>query len=253
MSNRRFPLKTLLLITSLVVLVCPMTLEAQGTLFVEGDNVGIGTPAPLRRLEVDATGDVQANVVRLVRDGVLRYRLENSEVGAAWDFTNDSFGQFAIQKVGVPKNIFTVNGNGRIAIGCNIPDHAFVLSPGPSCGTTPRSWMEPGDTMFSTSSSRTVKTNLVPLDGAGILDKMAVVDVYTYDFVNGPENRIGLLAEEFHQIFGRGSETELSGSEVQMALWLGVKALSDQNAELKQQNRELQQRLERVEKVLLAE
>lgn len=239
----------------MLLLALPLVAFGQGTLFVEGDNVGIGTPTPLRKLDVDATGDAQANLVRLVRDGVLRYRLENSAVGAAWDFTNDSFGQFAIQKVGIPKNLVAVTGSGggRLAIGCNIPDHSFVISPGPNCGATPRSWIDAGDTMFSITSSRSVKENLRPVDARGVLEKMKAVQVYTYDFIDGPEDRLGLVAEEFHQIFGRGSETELNGAEVQMALWLGVDELSEKNAELEKKNHELQQRLERLEEFLLPE
>jgi len=54
------------------------------------------------------------------------------------------------------------------------------------------------------------------------------------------KNKIGLIAEDFHTIFERGSDKQLSGQEIQMALWLAVQ-------ELKTENDELRQRLELLE------
>ena len=38
-------------------------------------------------------------------------------------------------------------------------------------------------------------------------------------------NNIGLIAEDFHTIFGNGPETQISTREVEMALWLGEQQL----------------------------
>lgn len=204
---------------------------SQGTLFVEGDNVGIGTPTPEVRLHIDNSGG-DANVVRLVRDGVLRYRLQNTAVGQSWDFNNDGSGSFAVSRVGTGKNEFSVNTSGNVAIGCNSADHDLVISPGPNCAETPRSWVDAGSTSFSTSSSRSIKENLEPIGAAGIIEKLQSIPVYGYDFIDGPKDRIGLVAEDFHQIFGRGSDKEISGQEVTMALWLAVQELSARVEEL---------------------
>jgi hypothetical protein len=204
----------------------------QGTLFVEGDNVGIGTPTPAVRLHIDATG-ADSNMVRLVRDGAIRYRLENTAVGASWDFNNDGAGNFAISRLGTGGPELSLNAAGRLGLGCGPPDHDFVISPGPSCLATPRSWIDAGSTSFSTSSSRTLKENLAWLEPQGVLDKVRAIPVYEYDFIDGPTDRIGIMAEDFHQIFERGSEKELSGHEMTMALWLAVQELSAQVEELK--------------------
>lgn len=197
----------------------------QGTLFVEGDNVGIGVATPAVRLHIDNTGG-DSNVVRLVRDGVLRYRLENTAAGISWDFNNDGSGSFAVSRVGTGKNELSINTAGNMALGCNSADHDFVISPGPNCAATPRSWIDAGSTSFSTSSSRSIKENLSQLAGEGIVEKIRDVPVYEYDFIGGPKDRIGIMAEDFHQIFGRGSDKELSGHDVTMALWLAVQELS---------------------------
>jgi hypothetical protein len=82
------------------------------------------------------------------------------------------------------------------------------------------------------SSSRSVKENVATIAVPSILEKVAGVPVYTYDFINGSKNRMGLMDEDFHQIFGRGSDKLLDSGEVQMALWLAIQELTARNKEL---------------------
>ncbi|MBU4348676.1 tail fiber domain-containing protein [Candidatus Parcubacteria bacterium] len=98
-----------------------------------------------------------------------------------------------------------------------------------------------GEATFTTGSSRTYKENINPVFVDNILDKISKIPVNTYDFK--PElcndtddkckNKIGLIAEDFHVIFERGDEKQLSGDEVRMALWLAVQELKAENEELK--------------------
>jgi hypothetical protein len=44
---------------------------------------------------------------------------------------------------------------------------------------------------------------------------------------------MGLIAEDFHTVFERGNEKYIDGQDVQMALWLAVQKLTEQNKELK--------------------
>ena len=80
-----------------------------------------------------------------------------------------------------------------------------------------------------------------PLDKEDILDKIADIPVSCFDFkpshcADGEncKNRMGLIAEDFHTIFQRGSEKEIKGQEVQMALWMAVRHLYARNKELSQ-------------------
>lgn len=124
----------------------------------------------------------------------------------------------------------------NVGIGCDGPGSDLVVGgTASSCATAPWSRINAGDANWTGSSSRTFKENLSPVQVPDILEKMAGVGVYTYDFIKGPKDRIGLMAEDFHQIFGRGSDKEIDGSEVEMALWLAVKELTGQNRELNEQ------------------
>ncbi|MEM6797275.1 MAG: tail fiber domain-containing protein, partial [Acidobacteriota bacterium] len=100
--------------------------------------------------------------------------------------------------------------------------------------------MTGGDTTFTIVSTREAKENFGIVQDAEILEKIAGIDVFTYDYIDGPDNRLGLIAEDFHRVFGRGSDKTLSGQEVQMALWLAVQ-------ELTAQNKALAERLEQIE------
>ena len=120
--------------------------------------------------------------------------------------------------------------------GCQDPDHDLIIGgTGAGCNTGTFSEIDAGEVQFDISSSRSIKQNLVPVEVENILERIEGVDVYTYDFIDGKTDRIGLMAEDFHQIFGRGSDKMLSGHEVQLALWLAVQELAEQNTELRRE------------------
>jgi len=139
--------------------------------------------------------------------------------------------------------------DGNVGIGTTSPDHDLEI------GTGTYSEIDAGEAQFTTGSSRTYKENIEPVYIDNILDKIAEVPVNTYDF--RPElcndsddkckNKIGLIAEDFHVIFERGSDKQLNGNEVQMALWLGIQELKAENNELKFKNQQILNRLELLE------
>ena len=75
-----------------------------------------------------------------------------------------------------------------------------------------------------------MKENLDTVKVDGILEKISNVDVYTYDYIDGPKDKLGLMAEDFHEVFKRGSDETINGQEVQMALWLAVQELQKLSA-----------------------
>jgi hypothetical protein len=79
-----------------------------------------------------------------------------------------------------------------------------------------------------------MKQNLELVSVPNLLDRIARVGVYEYDFITGPKNRVGLMSEDFHEVFGRGPDEVIDGNEVQMALWMAVQQLIAQNKELQE-------------------
>jgi len=121
-----------------------------------------------------------------------------------------------------------VVSNTGVGIGTASPSAQLAIVNGVSSST-----INAGSATFTTASSRTFKDNIEPVQAANILEKIQAIPVVTYDFKNGgPKNVMGLIAEDFHQIFERGDDKHINGQEVEMALWMAVQKLTAQNKEL---------------------
>jgi hypothetical protein len=131
-----------------------------------------------------------------------------------------------------PKSLLLNQNGGAIGIACNAPTSQLVIASASGCAN-PSSSINAGATQFTAASSRTFKENIAPVETKNILDKIEAIPVVTYDFKgNGPKDRMGLIAEDFHTVFERGSDKYIDGQEVQMALWLAVQQLTEKNKEL---------------------
>ena len=132
----------------------------------------------------------------------------------------------------------TIRGDsGNVGIGTPSPGSQLVIANG---GTT--SSINAGAAQFTVGSSRTFKENIAPVEACDILTKIETVPVVTYDFRNnGPKDRMGLIAEDFYKVFGRGDDKHIDGQDVQMALWLAVQKLTAENKELKDRLDKLEQ------------
>jgi hypothetical protein len=214
------------------------------SLVVRNGNVGVGMTSPPEELSVKSDGT--ANDVVIVQasgstNNIFRVR-ENANQSGLFSVFNDTAGEIIR---------FTGDAGGRVAIGCAGPGADLDIAdnaPGATCSTAAtRSFINAGSTTFTASSSRTIKENLTPLAAEGILEKVAAIPVYHYDFIEGPDDNIGLMAEDFHQIFRRGSDKLLSGQDIEMALWLSVQELAERNARLSDANQGLAAHLSRIE------
>ena len=186
-------------------------------------SVGINQASPNGNAKLDVNG-----AIRL--PGVTYPTTDNG----AW-ITNESGAGLALQsagtlrlKTGGTTDRVTVDASGNVGIGTGSPGSQLVIANG---GTT--SSINAGSTTFTVASSRTFKDNIEPIDVPDLLTKMQAVPVVTYDFKdNGPKDRLGLIAEDFHTIFGRGDDKHINGQEVEMALWMAVQKLTAENKAL---------------------
>ncbi len=203
----------------------------------DGD-VGMGTTSPGAQIHVSDTASVN---LRLEGDSAGFQLIDvngPTNEGVAQQFVNA--GEWRLRGVDDALALETVPGivvdlgNGNVGLNCTSAPAADLVvgdASGACTGGT-RSQMNAGDAQFTVPSSRTYKENLVAVETGDILEKITGIDVYSYDYINGPKERLGLMAEDFHQIFGRGSDKLLNGQEVQMALWLAIQELTAKVSEL---------------------
>lgn len=228
------------------------------SLFIAGNgNVGLGTSTPVVRLDVKVNASA-AGAGRIQNSSATGYSGWEylGETGAAISYVGlvNSSKRFQISTIYDYPIVLITNGwerlridsDGDVGISCDTPASDLVIASSFGCNP-PSSSINAGSTSFTASSSRTIKEKLSPVEIPDILEKMAGVGVYTYDFIGGPKERIGLMAEDFHQIFQRGSDKLLDGQEVEMALWLAVQELTAQNKKLAAQNKEISERLAELE------
>jgi hypothetical protein len=210
-------------------------------------NVGVGTASPVALLDVrgaNAHAYVGSNTTDYIGAAQTGYGATN---GTEKLFFAIQTGLTFLGSVSSTNLSFitnnqtraTITNAGNFGIGTPSPGAQLVVANG---GTT--SSLNAGDAQFTVASSRTFKENIEPVETCNILDKIENVPVVTYDFRNnGPKDRIGLIAEDFHQIFGRGDDKHINGQEVQMALWLAVQQLTAQNKQLQERLNTLESQL----------
>lgn len=233
---------------TLPMLVVAAGAAAQGdVVFIQGDKVGVGTSTPGARVDIRPGGgtDIELRVKNdAVNTGVfsvLQSQSENMTFRIFEAATGE--GVFSVFAANGAENLrFTGQAGGRLGIGCAQgigADLVLNAAGGGSCGVGTESSINAGATQFTVTSSRTIKKNIEPIEVNDILERVAQVEVYRYDFIAGPEDNLGLMAEDFHEVFRRGSDKLLNGQEVMMALWLAVQELTARTDELARQNAEL--------------
>jgi len=106
------------------------------------------------------------------------------------------------------KYAWTSNETGQFALkGCLDPDTDFEIGgSGVGCNTGTGSYINAGSTAFIANSSRLIKEHFQLVQAPDILEMVSRVPVYLYDFIDGEKDRMGLVAEDFHTVFGRGKD-----------------------------------------------
>ncbi len=184
-------------------------------------NVGVGTASPSFKLDVSA-GALGFSADASTFSGPSIARASNQLL------VNTGTSGLLVNNQANSVNLFKIQNDGKVGIGTTSPGSQLVIASGATTSSA-----NAGDTQFTVASSRTFKENIEPIDVPDILTKIEAVPVVTYDFRNnGPKDRLGLIAEDFHQVFGRGDDKHISGQEVQMALWMAVQKLTAENKAL---------------------
>jgi endosialidase-like protein len=237
-----------------------LTANVERMIITNTGSVGIGTNSPSNKLHVEVNTPGQgvfinggtANSVNVIAQGNAAGIVLNDLNGG----TNQKIAQqfvdsaaWRLRGINDAATTETVPGiilslaDGNVGINCHVsPGADLVVDDGGSCNVGTRSELNAGATQFTVPSSRSLKENLAPVEVEGILDRIRRVKVYSYDFIDGPKDRIGLIAEDFHAIFARGSDKTISGDEIQLAMWLAIQELSAQNEALLRKVEELSQR-----------
>lgn len=205
--------------------------------------VGIGTASPSFQTHI-LTGNVNGLRVESSNSGFLEV---GKTSGTRWRWANDFDAADILELVvgtggANPTNsLLTVTTAGRLGIGTTSPTAQLSIVNGASSST-----VNAGSATFTTTSSRTFKENIEPVVANNILDKIEAVPVVTYDFKNGgAKNRMGLIAEDFYTVFGRGDDKHIDGQDVEMALWLAVQKLTAENKALTDRLAQIEKQIEK--------
>lgn len=199
-----------------------------GTLFVEGDNVGIGTAEPASSLHiqqvgatlnvVDSSGASEARtLLRLINKGRINFNLFNSDTNENWQFSNTLVG-FQINETISPGVEFRLTTAGDLFL----------------------------EGTVHTSSSRGVKNDQGVVDAADVLAKLAAVPVSKWTYLDSTVSHIGPMAEDFYAAFGVGHDAKsLSPSDTSGVALAAIQGLDgkvrEKEHEIAQLRSELQE------------
>lgn len=142
-------------------------------------------------------------------------------------------------------NQFLVRAEGGIYLGTtstvSLPSTRFI-------NTSTGAFLSSGGS-WTNASSRALKTDFVAINPGDVLDRVTQLGISTWVYRASSEGRhLGPVAEEFHRLFGLGSD----GSSISTvdASGVALAAIQGLNQKLDAENAELRARLERLEKHL---
>ncbi|MEO2267248.1 tail fiber domain-containing protein [Pseudoalteromonas sp. YIC-656] len=102
------------------------------------------------------------------------------------------------------------------------------------------------------ASSRAIKENIANVDVSSVLDKLATLDVFTWNYIKDNDNisHLGPMAEDFHKAFGlNGDATDkISYTDITGVAIAAVKALQTKLEAKEQELSLIKERLDNLEK-----
>ena len=214
-------------------------------LFIDtSGRIGLGTSTPVLNLHV-------------VKSDTPAARLEQTNAGGftaqTWDvagneanfFVRDVTGGSRLPfriRPGAPTSAIDIAASGNVGIGTASPQAKLHVA---------------GDAYIAGTltqlSSRTAKTNLVAVAADGMLDQLARLPIWTWNYLRSDagDRHIGPVAEDFYAAFGFGtSERQLAPSDVAGVALAATQALQREIVERDRTIASLEARLDRLERAL---
>jgi hypothetical protein len=203
------------------VLFVPMTASAQteGTLFVQGNAVGIGTPNPTADLEI-LDSDFAA------------MRLNNTDSSTIWTFSATGAGDFTVNKIGSGGQEFSVNTRNN---GSGV---STMIVQGSIQGTS-----------FVQSSSRELKTDFSLLNGKEVLSRLSEIPVMSWRYKTEGETALhfGPVAEDFQAAFQLGDGRTITTIDADGVAFAAIQGLYTTVQEKDARIEQLEERIARLE------
>jgi hypothetical protein len=196
-----------------------LALAQTGTLFVEGDQVGIGTVSPTADLEI-----LDSDFAAL--------RLNNTDSSTIWAFSATGAGDFTVNKIGSGGQEFSVNtrnnGDGK----------PTMIVQGSVQGTN-----------FVSSSSRELKTDFSLLDGKQVLARLSEIPVMSWRYKTEDETALhfGPVAEDFQAAFQLGDGRTITNIDADGVAFAAIQGLYTTVHERDAEIQELKARLAQIE------
>lgn len=203
------------------------------SVFGGSGNVGVGTGTPAASLHVfrnNATAQLRVeeatattasrNLLRIVNNGASTFRFDNTASGLLWGFGSLGSGNFFIGATpGQPLAMQLTTAGNMIITG-----------------------------MYSSTSDRNAKADIVEVDPQQVLDKVAALPLSTWRYKQAEERHLGPMAQDFAAAFGLGADDKhIAPADVGGVALAAIQALKQQLDAKDALIRELSERLAALE------
>ncbi len=207
--------------------------------------IGVNTATPVLDLH-DVTGNTPG--LRLEQNGSSGFTPQTWDIAGneanffIRDATNGSSLPFRINP-GAPSSSIHIIAGGNVGIGTSSPTAKLHVAGDAYVAGT-----------LTQLSSRSSKTNLVAIAADSVLDRLAHLPIWSWNYLRSDTNdrHIGPVAEDFYAAFGFGtSERQLAPSDVAGVALAATQALQREVAARDRTIEALESRLARLERVML--
>ncbi|MEN1727305.1 MAG: tail fiber domain-containing protein [Pseudomonadota bacterium] len=236
-----------------------------GNAIVTGGNLGVGTSSPLLPLEVVGAASISGDVGVGTTSPSARLHVAGGNL-----FVDGNTGLGTNTPAG---RLHVVGGDtvmeGNVGVGTSSPGARLHVAGGDvrvdgNVGVgvaTPeaRLHVAGGDLRVDGAvyqlSSRAAKTNLTAMDAGRLLNLLASLDLFNWNYSSGSDQgrHFGPTAEEFHALFGLGeSDRHISVADMAGVALGAAQALQQELTEKERELEDVRARLDRLERLLEA-